>query len=105
MQTIIVLNYQLTDKEEMTKWKEFGEDLESELHFIFETRGDFPPASQEYIYNKFFENGEPDFSFEMTFFSSEKLKEKVMKYAQSRKIELIIADEIKNSIFQEFSFE
>ena len=86
---LFVGDYSTANSEFVKGWIDFAKALYSRVHFIFGTSENKIPESRNKIFEKLFE-GEPDISFDMTFYESENLASHVRSYIEDYNIDLTI---------------
>lgn len=86
---LFVGDYSTANSEFVKCWIEFAKALYSRVHFIFGTSKNKIPESRKKIFKKLFQ-GEPDISFDMTFYESKNLASHVRAYIKNYNIDLTI---------------
>lgn len=87
---IFAFNYKAATKFDLQKVADFAEDYDGEIHLPFETETVELPGTQTEIFNRLFEEGIPDFSFEMVFSPKDQFLKEVMDYSREIDADMII---------------
>lgn len=88
--------YQTADALLVKQWANFAENYNARIHLCFQTEDEGFPESFEATYSKLFENGSPDYSLEMSFFSSKNILNELINYVHNKDISLIVFEDVND---------